>query len=140
MRQVGNAPQALGHLGLEPAEPLFFVGDRRLQALALVDQGRPLLGIALAAGGLGDLVLAAADLFDGLKQAAALAFERDHAIDVIEDVGRNVAIAAVLFDGLGIGDDEFQIEHEHTFDGKHQPNSPVARIRDQPRLTDEIGA
>ena len=84
MRQVGNPPQSLGHLGLEPAEPLFFVGDRRLQAFALVDQGSPLLGIALAAGGLGDLVLAAADLFDGLKQAPALAFELDHAIDVID--------------------------------------------------------
>ena len=33
MRQVGDSPQPLGHLGLEPAEPLFFVGDRRLERL-----------------------------------------------------------------------------------------------------------
>ena len=103
----------MGHLGLEPAEPLFFLADRRLQTFALFDAGSPLLGITLAARGLGDLVLPAADFFDGLKQAPALAFELDHAIDVVDDIGRDVAIAAVLLDRLGVGDHEFQIEHEH---------------------------
>ena len=70
-------------------------------------------GIALAAGGLGDLVLAAADLFDGLKQAPALAFELHHAIDVIEHIGRDVAIAAVLLDGLGVGDTNFRSSMRH---------------------------
>ena len=112
------------HLGLEPAEPLFLLGDRRLQALALLDQGRPFLGIALLARGLSDLVLAAANFLDGLKQAPALAFERDNAIDVIDDVGRDIAIAAVLFDRLGVGDDKFQIKHENTLRRKAiEPNS-----------------
>ena len=43
VREVGDSLQALGHLGLEPAEPLFLLGDRRLQPLALVDQRGSLL-------------------------------------------------------------------------------------------------
>ena len=73
--QVGDALQPLGQLGLEPAEPLLLVGDRRLEPLAFVDQRGPLLGVALAAGGLGDLVLPAPDLLDPLEQAPALGLE-----------------------------------------------------------------
>ena len=41
MGQVGDSPQPLGQLGLEAAEPLLFVGHRRLEALAFVDQAPP---------------------------------------------------------------------------------------------------
>ena len=70
--------------------------------------------LALPAGGLGHLVLPAADLLDGLEQAPALVLKRDHAIDVLDHVGRDVPVAAVLFDRLGVGDDEFQIKHGNT--------------------------
>ena len=63
------------------------LGHRRLEPLAFVDQRGPLLGVALAAGGLGHLVLPAADFLDRLEQAPALGLERDDAVDVSSTSG-----------------------------------------------------
>ena len=98
-------------LALEAPELLLFVGDPGLERLALLDQDRSFLRIALLAGGLGDFVLAAADLFDALEQLPALAFELDCAVDILEDVGGRVPVAAVLFDRLGIGDHVLHVQH-----------------------------
>ena len=95
MGQVGDPPQPLRDLGLEPAEPLFLVGDRRLEPLALVDQGRSLFGISLAACGLGHLVLAAADFFD-IGSSPLRSSRGDNAVDVLEHVVRDVPVPAVL--------------------------------------------
>ena len=111
MGQVGDAPQPLADLVLQQPEPLLLVADLGLEPLALVDQRGPLLGVLLLAGGLGDLVLAAADLLDGLEQPLPLALERDDPVDVLEHVGRDVPVPAVLLDRLGVGDDVFEIEH-----------------------------
>ena len=111
MGQVGDSPQPLPDLVVHHPEPLFLVADLGLEPLALVDQRGPPLGIFLLAGGLGHLVLAAADLLDGREQPLALALERDDPIDVLQHVVRDVPVAAVLPHRFGVGDDVFEVEH-----------------------------
>ena len=69
MGQVGDPPQPLADLVVQHPELLFLVADLGLEALAFLDQRGPLVGVFLLAGGLGHLVLAAADLLDGLRAA-----------------------------------------------------------------------
>ncbi len=114
MSQVGDSLQSLGHLGFEPAEPLLLFRHLRLEALALLDERGPLCRVLLPARGLGHLVLTAADLLDGLEQSPAFSLKRDHAIDILDHVERDIAVAAVLFDRLGVRDDEFEIKHRNT--------------------------
>ena len=62
---VGDPPQALLDLLVHHPELIFLVADLGLEPFAFVDQRGPLIGIFLAAGGLGHLVLTAANLLDG---------------------------------------------------------------------------
>ena len=86
-----------------------------LEPLPLGDQFAPLMGILLLAGGLGDLVLAPTGLLDSLDQGPPGFFQGDHAVDLVQDVGGDIPVAAVLLDGLGVGGDVFQVEHAKTF-------------------------
>ena len=65
MGQVGNPPQPLADLVVHHPQPLFLVADLGLEPLAFLDQRGPLVGVFLLAGGLGHLVLPAANLLDG---------------------------------------------------------------------------
>ena len=130
MGHIGDPPQRLRHLGLETAQLIFFLGHRGLQALALVDERGPLFWIALAARCLRHLVLTAAGDFDFTEYRATLELERDHTIDVEQNIGRRVAITAILLHDLGIGDDEFQIEHENTLLKATVPKTSRASISD----------
>ena len=112
MGQVRNPPQPLADLVLHHPEPLFLVADLGLEPLAFLDQCGTMVGVFLAAGGLGHLVLPAANLLDGREQPLPLALQRDDPIDVLEHVVRDVPVAAILPHRLGVGDDEFEIEHE----------------------------
>ena len=111
MCQVGNAPQPLLDLVFHDPELILLVADLGLEPFALLDQCGPLLGIFLPAGGLGHLVLAAADLLDGRQQHLALGLERDRPIDILEHIVGDIPVATILPHGFGIGDHIFQIEH-----------------------------
>ncbi len=113
--EVGDVLEPLVDLGLESPQPFFFVGHVGFEPFALVDERRAFFGVALAARGLGNLILPAANLFDSLEQPATLAFQSDHAVDVVEHVGRYVAVAAILLDRFGVRDDVFEVEHVGSF-------------------------
>ncbi len=112
MGHVGDPPQPLLDLVVHDPELILLVADVGLEPLAFVNQRGPLFRISLAAGGLGHLVLAAANLLDGREQHPALGLESDGAVDILEHIVGDISVPAIPPHGFGVGDDVFQVEHE----------------------------
>ncbi len=93
-------------------ELIVLVAYLGLEPFALLDQRGPSFGIFLPAGGLGHLVLAAANLLDGRHQPLALGLECDGTVDILEHIVGDIPVPAILPHSFGIGDDIFQIEHK----------------------------
>ena len=131
MGQVGNSPQALFDLVVHDPELIFLIADHGLEAFAFLDQRGPLFGIFLTAGGLGHLVLAAADLLHDRQQPLALGLERDHPIDILQHVVGDIPVAAVLPHRFGIGDDVFEIEHGFALNNQFRGRGRVSQEKSQ---------
>jgi hypothetical protein len=109
--QVGNPAEPLLQFEIENLELIFAVSRLGLEPFPFGDQLASLVRIFFLAGGLRHLVGPSSRVLDLLEHRLPLQFEGDDPVDLLDDVGSNVPIPAVLLDGFDIGQDIFEVEH-----------------------------